>query len=239
MKWEYIAGFFDGEGSLTHNGKSYRVTIAQANFEVLELIHSYTHLGHIRKERKREAHWKESWVYYIARQEDVLKFLLKVRPFLIVKKEKTEKCLPFLEKTVRSMADKKNKLSTTFAQKYPIQILIAEDNPVNQTLAIRTLHKLGYEPGLAENGKQAIEEIERSHYDVILMDVQMPEMDGLEATRIIRKLTYAVQPHIIAMTANAMEGDREMCIAAGMNDYISKPIRVNELVEALVKAKRK
>jgi CheY-like chemotaxis protein len=70
------------------------------------------------------------------------------------------------------------------------------------------------------------------------MDVQMPEMDGLDATREIRKLANAAQPHIVAMTANAMEGDREMCIAAGMNDYISKPIRVNELVEALLKAKR-
>jgi CheY-like chemotaxis protein len=71
------------------------------------------------------------------------------------------------------------------------------------------------------------------------MDVQMPEMDGLDATRNIRKLKEVVQPHIIAMTANAMEGDREMCIAAGMNDYVSKPIRVNELVEALFKVERK
>jgi len=70
------------------------------------------------------------------------------------------------------------------------------------------------------------------------MDVQMPEMDGLDATREIRKLVNVPQPHIVAMTANAMEGDREMCIAAGMNDYISKPIRVNELVEALLKAER-
>jgi CheY-like chemotaxis protein len=71
------------------------------------------------------------------------------------------------------------------------------------------------------------------------MDVQMPEMDGLDATRSIRKLTEVTQPHIVAMTANAMEGDREMCIAAGMNDYVSKPIRVHELVEALLKAERK
>jgi CheY-like chemotaxis protein len=71
------------------------------------------------------------------------------------------------------------------------------------------------------------------------MDVQMPEMDGLDATRNIRQLVDVTQPYIIAMTANAMEGDREMCIAAGMNDYVSKPIRVNELVEAILKAERK
>jgi CheY-like chemotaxis protein len=86
---------------------------------------------------------------------------------------------------------------------------------------------------------EAVESIERQGYDVILMDVQMPEMDGLDATRNIRSLVQVTQPHIIAMTANAMEGDREMCLAAGMNDYISKPVRVNELVEALLKTERK
>jgi CheY-like chemotaxis protein len=83
-----------------------------------------------------------------------------------------------------------------------------------------------------------VESIERQTYDVILMDVQMPELDGLDATRNIRKLAKVMQPHIIAMTANAMEGDRELCLAAGMNDYVSKPIRIHELVEALIKAKR-
>jgi CheY-like chemotaxis protein len=89
---------------------------------------------------------------------------------------------------------------------------------------------------MASNGIEAIESLERQIYDVILMDVQMPEMDGLEATRTIRKLTYTTQPHIIAMTANAMEGDRELCLLAGMDDYISKPIRVDELIGALLKA---
>jgi CheY-like chemotaxis protein len=124
-------------------------------------------------------------------------------------------------------------------KRHPLRILLAEDNAVNQKLALRILEQMGYRADVASNGIEAVESIERQIYDVILMDVQMPEMDGLDATRQIRKLTDTVQPHIIAMTANAMEGDREMCIAAGMNDYISKPIRVNELVEALLKAERK
>jgi CheY-like chemotaxis protein len=125
------------------------------------------------------------------------------------------------------------------AKIHPLRILLAEDNQVNQKLAMRILEQMGYRADVASNGIEAVESIERQVYDVILMDVQMPEMDGLDATRNIRNLTEVTQPHIIAMTANAMEGDREICIAAGMNDYVSKPIRVHELVEALLKAERK
>jgi len=125
------------------------------------------------------------------------------------------------------------------AKNHPLRILLAEDNQVNQKLAIRVLEQMGYRADVASNGIEAVESIERQIYDVILMDVQMPEMDGLDATRNIRKLQDATQPHIIAMTANAMEGDREMCLAAGMDDYVSKPIRVNELIEALLKVERK
>ncbi|HSG42769.1 MAG TPA: GAF domain-containing protein, partial [Anaerolineales bacterium] len=125
------------------------------------------------------------------------------------------------------------------AKDHPLRILLAEDNQVNQKLALRILNQMGYRADVASNGIEAVESIERQIYDVILMDVQMPEMDGLDATRNIRKLTDVTQPHIIAMTANAMEGDREMCIAAGMNDYVSKPIRINELIEALLKVERK
>jgi CheY-like chemotaxis protein len=124
-------------------------------------------------------------------------------------------------------------------KQHPLRILLAEDNAVNQKLALRILEQMGYRADVASNGIEAVESIERQTYDVILMDVQMPEMDGLDSTRAIRKLANVAQPHIIAMTANAMEGDREMCIAAGMNDYISKPIRINELVEALLRAERK
>ncbi|HLE91849.1 MAG TPA: response regulator, partial [Anaerolineales bacterium] len=130
-------------------------------------------------------------------------------------------------------------MDAEMAKRHPLRVLLAEDNQVNQKLALRILEQMGYRADIASNGIEAVESIERQTYDVILMDVQMPEMDGLDATRNIRKLTHVTQPHIIAMTANAMEGDREMCIAAGMNDYVSKPIRVNELVEALLKAERK
>jgi CheY-like chemotaxis protein/signal transduction histidine kinase len=128
----------------------------------------------------------------------------------------------------------KQKLSSDFAIKYPLTILIAEDNVVNQKLAIRVLGKLGYKPHTVMNGKEVLEEVTRVEYDLILMDIQMPEMDGLEATRMIR-LCLTNQPIIIAMTANAMQGDREECINAGMDDYISKPVNIEELVIILEK----
>jgi signal transduction histidine kinase/CheY-like chemotaxis protein len=125
-------------------------------------------------------------------------------------------------------------LSADFAKKYPLRILIAEDNRVNQKLAMRILTKLGYNPDIAQNGKEVLEEVSQVNYDVVLMDVQMPEMDGLEATRMMR-LCLDVQPVIIAMTANTMQGDREECLQAGMDDYISKPIHLEELVIILEK----
>jgi len=123
-------------------------------------------------------------------------------------------------------------LDPGMAKRNPLKILLAEDNAVNQKLALRLLEQMGYRADVASNGIEAVESIERQMYDVILMDVQMPEMDGLEATRQIRKKDI-VQPYIIAMTANAMQGDREMCLEAGMNFYVAKPIRVAELVAAL------
>jgi signal transduction histidine kinase/CheY-like chemotaxis protein/ligand-binding sensor domain-containing protein len=128
----------------------------------------------------------------------------------------------------------KQKLSTEFAKKYPLQILIAEDNPVNQKLTDRVLSKLGYKGDVAVNGLEALETVKQKHYDIILMDVQMPEMDGLEATRQIR-LQVGMHPIIIAMTANAMQGDREECLSAGMDDYVSKPVKLDELVNVLEK----
>ena len=124
--------------------------------------------------------------------------------------------------------------------RHPLRILVAEDNPVNQKLALRLLERMGYRADVAGDGLQAIAAIEGAIYDVILMDVQMPELDGLEATRRIRhRWPGAAGPRIVAMTANAMEGDREMCLAAGMDDYISKPIRPEALNEALAATARR
>jgi len=128
----------------------------------------------------------------------------------------------------------KPKLSSEFSLNHPMRILIAEDNRVNQKLAMKVLCKLGYDPDIAGDGKEVLEIVSNKKYDLILMDVQMPEMDGLEATRMIR-LCLDVQPVIIAMTANSMLGDREECMQAGMDDYISKPVRIEELVLLLEK----
>ena len=120
----------------------------------------------------------------------------------------------------------------------PLRILLAEDNVVNQKLALRLLQQMGYRADVAGNGIEAIECVARQRYDVVLMDVQMPEMDGLEASRrIVARWKSEERPRIVAMTANAMQGDREECLAAGMDDYVTKPFRVDALVTALLAAR--
>lgn len=126
-------------------------------------------------------------------------------------------------------------LSEDFAVKHPLRILIAEDNLINQKLAMRVLNKLGYDPKIATNGVEAVQMQTEFQYDVILMDMLMPVMDGLEASRAIRT-AHIVQPQIIAMTANALTEDRLACLNAGMNEYISKPIKLEILMDVLVKA---
>ena len=126
------------------------------------------------------------------------------------------------------------KLPANFSEKYPLEILIAEDNVINQKVILHILHKLGYKPGLAGDGAKAVNEARQKRYDIILMDMQMPEMDGLQATRFIRE-NLEWQPIIIALTANTMQGDQEECLNAGMNDYISKPVKLEELTNKLEK----
>jgi len=117
----------------------------------------------------------------------------------------------------------------------PLRILVAEDNAINQKLVRRMLEKRGHLVTLAANGEQALAEIQRGVFDLVLMDVQMPVMDGLEATARIRQFEAAAGTHlpVVALTAHAMKGDRERCLSAGMDAYVSKPIAVQELDEAI------
>jgi GAF domain-containing protein/CheY-like chemotaxis protein len=142
---------------------------------------------------------------------------------------------PTAQKQPMSKAVTKPKMDPELGVRHPLRILLAEDNLVNQKLALRLLEQMGYRADLASNGLEALQSVERQTYDVVLMDVQMPEMDGLEASRrITRDVKPDNRPRIVAMTANAMQGDREMCLAAGMDDYIAKPIKVDRLVNALM-----
>jgi CheY-like chemotaxis protein len=129
--------------------------------------------------------------------------------------------------TRRSLKEAKNRA----------RILLAEDNAVNRTLAIRLLEKRGYTVAVAANGREAVNALEKENFDAILMDVQMPEMDGFAATQAIREAesTTGKRIPIIAMTAHALKGDEERCMEAGMDGYVSKPIRTNELYAALEK----
>ncbi len=119
------------------------------------------------------------------------------------------------------------------------RILLAEDNIVNQKVALHMLARLGYRADVASNGAEALAAVHRQHYDIVLMDVQMPEMDGLESTkRMVKEFpSRKDRPWIIALTANAMQGDRELCLHSGMDDYISKPLRLTELSSALERAR--
>jgi CheY-like chemotaxis protein len=117
---------------------------------------------------------------------------------------------------------------------HPLAILLAEDNPVNQRVAILMLQRLGYRADVAANGREALEAVERQRYDLVLMDVQMPEMDGLQAAREIRSRLQQRRPRIVAMTANASTSDREECFAAGMDDFLPKPVCGADLRKAIL-----
>jgi len=120
------------------------------------------------------------------------------------------------------------------SEEFPLEVLLAEDNAVNQKVALRFLERLGYRADAVANGLEVLTTLEARRYDLVLMDLQMPEMDGLEASRQIRaRFPAERQPKIIALTANAMQGDRDMCLAAGMDDYISKPVKMHEISAAI------
>jgi signal transduction histidine kinase/DNA-binding response OmpR family regulator/transcriptional regulator with GAF, ATPase, and Fis domain len=126
------------------------------------------------------------------------------------------------------------KADLQLGQRHPLRVLLAEDNTVNQKVALRLLERLGYQADVVGNGLEVLRALAQRPYDVVLMDVQMPEMDGLEASRrICQKWAANERPRIIAMTANAMKGDRGQCLAAGMDDYLTKPVRAAALAEAL------
>ncbi|NCQ41852.1 MAG: response regulator, partial [Cyanobacteria bacterium] len=144
--------------------------------------------------------------------------------------------------TLKLQSIKKNKIETKNLfikektlqerEKSSLKILLAEDNKVNQKVALLTLQKLGYKADIANNGIEVLEMIEKQFYDIILMDMQMPQMDGITATKIIRE-SNKPQPYIIALTANVLKEDRLICLSSGMNDYLSKPISMAKLKELL------
>jgi CheY-like chemotaxis protein len=132
------------------------------------------------------------------------------------------------------MAPAPRVMERPIGEQIPLEVLLAEDNAVNQKVALRFLERLGYRADAVANGLEAITAVENRRYDLVLMDLQMPEMDGFQATQQIRKrLPRERQPKIIALTANAMKSDREQCEAAGMDDYVSKPVKMHEIAAVI------
>jgi CheY-like chemotaxis protein len=128
-------------------------------------------------------------------------------------------------------------IDTSLASRLPMRILLAEDNPVNQKVGVRLLEKLGYHPDVAANGQEALDAVRRQNYDIVLMDMQMPVMDGLEASRVVvQEYPMQTRPLIVAMTANVLESDRQACISAGMDDFLGKPVLLSDLHKLLERA---
>ena len=147
-----------------------------------------------------------------------------------------------LSPRVPNRAPEPVKAAQPMVEKLPLRILVADDNAINQKVAVRILQQLGYAPEVVDNGREVLDRLDREPFDFIFMDVMMPEMDGLEATRMLRKrqmggdhFNYQSRIIVCAMTAHAMAGDREKCIAAGMDDYLSKPVRPKDVRDMLEK----
>ncbi len=140
----------------------------------------------------------------------------------------------FTSKVAKSGSSEVKPDRQLLGEEFPLDVLLVEDNAVNQRVALRFLERLGYRADAVGNGIEALTAIEARHFHLVFMDIQMPEMDGFEASRQIRRrLPQHRQPKIIALTANAMQGDRELCLAAGMDDYISKPVKIHEIDAAV------
>ncbi len=127
-----------------------------------------------------------------------------------------------------------SELSTDFAKQFPLKILVAEDDKINQVIAAKMFEKIGYKPDIVNHGKEALEIVSETNYDIIFMDIQMPVMDGKEATKMIR-LCLEKQPIIIAITASVLEEDKDKCIDAGMNDFITKPLLLADIASIIQK----
>jgi two-component system, sensor histidine kinase and response regulator len=128
-----------------------------------------------------------------------------------------------------------SRLPEILSETFPLSILVAEDNEINQQVILYILQKIGYNPTIVSNGREAVNAVAADNYDIVFMDLQMPELDGLEATRLIRGRRGTGQPVIIALTANTMEGDEEECLLAGMNDYVGKPVKLEDIIGKLRK----
>ncbi len=177
-------------------------------------------------------------------QNEIKRLNLDTSIYFLNKPIKQSQLFWVISEIITGKLDQKKEISfqqnTTInlADTLPLRILIVEDNIVNQKVVLQMLKRMGYRADIASNGLEAIESVNRQHYDIILMDIQMPVMDGLEATsQICQRFPKEKRPHIIATTANAMQGDREQCLAAGMDDYITKPINPDHLLKALKEAR--
>jgi CheY-like chemotaxis protein/HPt (histidine-containing phosphotransfer) domain-containing protein len=148
----------------------------------------------------------------------------------------TIRCRPVREEPVRSLGEADGSADSPLARSFPLRILLAEDNSVNQRVGLLMLERLGYLADVAGNGKEALEALHRQSYDLVLMDIRMPGMDGLEATRRIRaEIPPERQPWIVAMTANVLPEQRGACRAAGMDDFVQKPVGRADLRAALTR----